>query len=60
MSLTVYTTTNSSVDINELVSDFSQILRDTSKNVLLTKKERKHANKNTNQGKSGIKKVAMH
>ena len=44
-------TTNSSVDINKLVSDFSQILRDTSKNILLTKKQRKHANKNTKSRK---------
>ena len=36
-----YKTTNSSVDINELVSDFSPILRNTSKNVLLIKNPKK-------------------
>ena len=50
-------TTNSSVDINKLVSDFSQILRDTSKNVLLKKNMQI---KKQSQGKSGIMKVAVH
>ena len=50
-------TTNSSVDINKLVSDFSQILRDTSKNILLTKNMQI---KTQSQGKSGIMKVAVH
>ena len=44
-------TINSSVDINKLVSDFSQILRDTSKNIPLTKKQRKHANRSTKSRK---------
>ena len=56
-----YKTTNSSVDINELASDFSQILQDTSKNVLLTKKNKENMQTKTqSQGKSGIMKVAMH
>ena len=36
------TTNNSSVDIKKLVRDFSQILRDTSKNILLTKKKQEN------------------
>ena len=53
--------TNSSVDINKLVTDFSQILRDTSKNILLTKKNKENMQiKTQSQGKSGIMKVAMH
>ena len=44
-------TTNSSVDINKLVSDFSQILRDTSKNILLTKKNKENMQIKTSRKK---------
>ena len=49
-----YKTTNSSVDINELASDFSQILQDTSKNVLLTKKTTKKTCKQKHKVKEKV------
>ena len=53
--------TNSSVDINKLVSDFSQILRDTSTGIFYSQKNKENMQiKTQSQGKSGIMKVAMH